>query len=449
MRNLVRTASFRLTILTGCLFLVFLIVTFAIYYWIAVSYVYQRIDEEIDWKIETLTQEYQLGSFDPSDPDLVEPGSYLLFQDATGRFIAKILPKESDAQGWLSQLQPEPIPTNNASKTFRAKAVLFPDGSRMVAASDLNDIRVVNEFFGEVFVWVLVAIVILSSGCGFLVSTIILRRVGEINLLAKAIMSGRLDRRIPLRGTNDEFDRLSVNLNLMLDRIEKLMDQVRQVSIDMAHDLRTPLARLRQRLEGARRQARCMEDYQNAIDQALIQNDEILETFSALLRIAQVGSGIGRQSFEEFSLTDMLKAIGETYEPVAEERKQCLSSTIESGLMIHADRKLLTQMIVNLLENAIRHSPAETQISMTASRTTGGVTMVIADTGSGVSEAERDKIFQPFSRLETSRTTPGSGLGLSLVSAIADLHDITINLSDNHPGLRVTLFFPTTSTRKL
>lgn len=145
-----------LTILTGGLFLVFLIVTFAIYYWIAVSHVYQRIDEEMDWKSQALSQEYQSGAFDLSDPDLVEPGTYLLFQDANGRFIPKNLPMESDAQRWLSQLQPEPIPTNNASKTFLAKAVSFPDGSRMVVASDLNDIRVVNEFFIEVFVWMLV-----------------------------------------------------------------------------------------------------------------------------------------------------------------------------------------------------------------------------------------------------------------------------------------------------
>lgn len=448
MRNLLRTASFRLTIFTAGLFLVFLIMTFAIYYWIAVSYVYQRIDEEIGWKIQTLTQEYESGSFDPSDPDLVEPGTYLLLRDPTGRFIVKNLPMESDVQRWLSQLLPEPIPMNNVSKTLRAKAVSLPDGSRMVVASDLHDIHVANELFGEVFVWILVTIVLLSGGCGVLVSTIILRRVGEINLLARDIMNGHLDRRIPLRGTNDEFDRLSINLNLMLDRIEKLMDQVRQVSIDMAHDLKTPLARMRQRLEGARRQATCMEDYERAIDNALIQNDEILETFSGLLRIAYVGSGVGRQSFEEVSLTDILEGMGETFASIAEERKQCLFSTIESGLMIHADRRLLTQMIVNLLENAIRHTPAETKISMTASRTTGRVMMVIADTGPGVPETEQNKIFQPFYRMEASRSTLGSGLGLSLVSAIADLHGITINLSDNHPGLRATLFFPTTPPRK-
>jgi signal transduction histidine kinase len=449
MRNLFRTASFRLTILTGGLFLVFLIVTFAIYYWIALSYVYQRIDDEMVWKIQMLTQEFQSGSFDPSDPDLVEPGTYLLLQEASGRLIAKNLPKDPDVQRWLSQLLPESIPTNNASKTFRAKAVSFPDGSRMVVASDLKDIHVVNEFFGEVFVWILVSIVILSGGCGVLVSTLTLRRVGEINLLARDIMNGNLDRRIPLKGTNDEFDRLSMNLNLMLDQMEKLMEQVRQVSIDMAHDLRTPLTRLRQRLEGARRQARCMEDYENAIDKALIQNDEILETFSALLRIAYVGSGVDRQRFEEVSLTDILETIRETYEPIADERKQSLFSTIESGLMVRADRKLLTQMIVNVLENAIRHSPAETQVSMTASQTTGGVMVAIADTGPGVPEAEQRRIFQPFYRREASRSTPGSGLGLSLVSAIADLHGITINLSDNHQGLRVILIFPNKPTRKL
>lgn len=240
------------------------------------------------------------------------------------------------------------------------------------------------------------AIVIMSGGGGVLASTIILRRVGEINLLLRDIMNGHLDRRIPLRGTNDEFDRLSINLNLMLDRIEKLMAQVRQVPMDMAHDLTTPLARLRQRLECARRQATCMENYEEAIDKALIQNEEILETFSALLRIAYVGSGVGRQNFDKVSLTDMLETIGETYEPIAEERKQCLFSTIESGLIIHADRKLLTQMIVNLLENALRHTPAETQISMTAFRTTGDVMLVIADTGLESQKRNGKKFFSPF-----------------------------------------------------
>ncbi|MCA9454652.1 MAG: HAMP domain-containing histidine kinase, partial [Nitrospira sp.] len=290
---------------------------------------------------------------------------------------------------------------------------------------------------------------ILSSGCGVLVSTLTLRRVGEINLLAKDIMNGHLDRRIPLRGTNDEFDRLSTNLNLMLDQIEKLMEQVRQVSIDMAHDLRTPLTRLRQRLEGARRQARCMEDYENAIDKALIQNDEILETFSALLRIAYVGSGVDRRRFEDVSLTDILETIKETYEPIVDERKQSLFSTIESGLVVRADKKLLTQMIVNLLENAIRHSPAETHISIIASHAKGGLMVAIADTGPGVPESEQRRIFEPFYRMEASRSTSGSGLGLSVVAAIADLHGITINLSDNHPGLRVTLIFPNIPIRTL
>jgi signal transduction histidine kinase len=266
--------------------------------------------------------------------------------------------------------------------------------------------------------------------------------VEKINLTVGDIMNGHLDRRIPLKGTNDEFDRLSRHLNLMLEQIEKLMGGLRQVSIDMAHDLRTPLSRMRQRLEGARNRARSLEDYEQAIDQALRQNDEILETFSALLGIAHLGSGAHRQGFLDISLSDIFETIEETYAPIAEERHQILFTTIEPDLMIHGDKRLVTQMFVNLVENAIRHSPAGARISMILSHRASGVRAVIADTGPGVPEAEREKIFQRFYRLETSRTTSGSGLGLSLVSAIADLHGIHISLSDNHPGLRVTLDFP-------
>lgn len=446
MRNLLRTASFRLTFFTASIFAVFVITTFGVSYWIAVRYVVDRIDAEIVWQIEMLTEEYQSGSLNPLNPDLVEPGTYLLLEDARGRPMAKNLPADPVAQRWLSELRPEPIPIDNGPQTFRAQAVSLPDGSRVVVAQDLKDLHKIKEFGGEAFVWLMAAILVLSVLCGALVSIITLRRVEKINLIAGEIMNGHLDCRIPLKGTDDEFDRLSIKLNLMFEQIEKLMVGLRQVSTDLAHDLRTPLARLRQRLEGARRGARCIEDYEQAVDQALSQNDEILEIFGALLRIAHVGSGAYRQGFEDISLSDILETLSETYAPIAEERKQCLFSTIEPELVIHADRRLITQMIVNLVENAIRHSPMDARISITASQTKGGVTAVIADTGPGVPKSERGKIFDRFYRLQVSRTTPGSGLGLSLVSAIVDLHAIRINLSDNRPGLRVTLLFPSTPT---
>jgi signal transduction histidine kinase len=446
MRKLLRTASFRLTLFTACLFAIFVIITFVMSYWIAVRYLLERVDGEIAWQIQMLAQEYQAGSLNSSNPDLVEPGTYLLLRDGTGRPIVENLPAGAAVRQWFQDLIPKTTPIDNASHELRAQAVLLPDGAQLAVGQDLQDLQEVKEFLGQAFGWLLAAILILGLVCGAIVSAITLRRVEKINLTVGDIMNGHLDRRIPLKGTNDEFDRLSRHLNLMLEQIEKLMGGLRQVSIDMAHDLRTPLSRMRQRLEGARNRARSLEDYEQAIDQALRQNDEILETFSALLGIAHLGSGAHRQGFLDISLSDIFETIEETYAPIAEERHQILFTTIEPDLMIHGDRRLVTQMLVNLVENAIRHSPPGARISMILFHRESGVTAVIADTGPGVPEAEREKIFQRFYRLETSRTTSGSGLGLSLVSAIADLHGIRISLSDNHPGLRVTLEFPAQSS---
>jgi signal transduction histidine kinase len=443
MRKLLRTASFRLTLFTACLFASFVITTFVVSYWIAVRYLLERVDGEIAWQIQMLVKEYQAGSLNSSNPDLVEPGTYLVLRDGTGRPIVENLPTGTAVRKWFQELIPKTTPIDNPSHELRAQAVLLPDGAQLVVGQDLQDLQEAKEFLRQAFGWLLVAILILGFACGAIVSAITLRRVEKINLTVGDIMNGHFDRRIPLKGTNDEFDRLSRHLNLMLEQIEKLMGGLRQVSIDMAHDLRTPLSRMRQKLEGARNRARTLQDYDQAIDQALSQNDEILETFSALLGIAHLGSGAHRQGFHEVSLSEIFETIEETYAPIAEERHQILFTTIEPDLMIRGDKRLVTQMLVNLVENAIRHSPPGARISMILSHRMFGVTAVITDTGPGVPEAEREKIFQRFYRLETSRTTSGSGLGLSLVSAIADLHGIRISLSDNHPGLRVTLEFPT------
>jgi signal transduction histidine kinase len=442
MRKLLRTASFRLTLFTACLFAIFVVTTFAVSYWIAVRYLLERVDEEIAWQIQMIVKEYQAGSLNSSNPDLVEPGTYLLLRDGTGRPLVENVPSGAEVRQWFQELIPQTTPIENASHELRAQAVLLPDGAQLVVGQELQDLQEAKEFLRHAFGWLLAAILILGFACGAIVSAITLRRVEKINLTVGDIMNGHFDRRIPLKGTNDEFDRLSRHLNLMLEQIEKLMGGLRQVSIDMAHDLRTPLSRMRQKLEGARNRARTLQDYEQAIDQALSQNDEILETFSALLGIAHLGSGAHRQGFQEVSLSEIFETIEETYAPIAEERHQILFTTIEPDLMIRGDKRLVTQMLVNLVENAIRHSPPGARISMILSHRESGVTAVFTDTGPGVPEAEREKIFQRFYRLETSRTTSGSGLGLSLVSAIADLHGIRISLSDNHPGLRVTLEFP-------
>jgi signal transduction histidine kinase len=442
MRKLLRTASFRLTLFTACLFAIFVITTFLVSYWIAVRYLLERVDGEIVWQIQMLAKEYQTGSLNASNPDLVEPGTFLLLRDDAGKPIVEDLPSGIALRNWFQNLRPTQVPINHASHNLRAQAVLLPDGSQLTVGQDLQDLKETKDFLQQALGGLLVAILLLGLACGSIVSAITLRRVEKINLTVGDIMNGHFDRRIALKGTNDEFDRLSRQINLMLEQIEKLMEGLRQVSIDMAHDLRTPLSRMRQKLERARSRATSLEDYEQAIDQALQQNADILETFGALLGIAHLGSGAYRQDFAEISLSEIFETLEETYAPIAEERQQKFFSTIEPNLKFHGDRRLITQMLVNLVENAIRHSPPGARISLILTHRTSGATAVITDTGPGVPEAEREKIFQRFYRLETSRTTSGSGLGLSLVSAIADLHGIRINLADNHPGLRVTLEFP-------
>jgi signal transduction histidine kinase len=249
-------------------------------------------------------------------------------------------------------------------------------------------------------------------------------------------MEGDLSARIPVRGTNDEIDQLVVSLNAMLDRIQHLMEGLRQVSNDIAHDLRTPLGRLRQRLEDAREHATTTAEYSSAADAAIVEADLLLETFSALLRIAQIEAGAQKSAFADVDLSAVARSVGEAYLPSAEDSQHRLELGIEDGVALQGDRQLLAQMISNLVENALSHTPAGSTVSLSV---TAGPTITVADNGPGIPADERERVFDRFYRLDRSRTTSGSGLGLALVKAIAGLHGMVITLEDNQPGLRVIL----------
>ena len=243
----------------------------------------------------------------------------------------------------------------------------------------------------------------------------------------------------PVVAANDEIRRLADVLNAMLARIQQLMDGLRQVSSDIAHDLRTPLGRLRQQLEDARERATTMADYEAATDAAIEEADSLLETFSALLRIAQVEAGAQKSGFAEFDLSALLSSLGETYAPVAEDAEHPLDVQIDSGATLTGDRQLIAQLVSNLLENALRHTPAGTKLSLRLRKQEAGFELEIADNGPGIPAVEHDKVFDRFYRLDRSRSTSGSGLGLAMVKAIAGLHGLTIKLEDARPGLRVVL----------
>jgi len=268
------------------------------------------------------------------------------------------------------------------------------------------------------------------------------RRIESINQASREIISGDLGRRIPTRNTGDDFDVLADNLNAMLDRIGSLMEDVRRVSDNIAHDLRTPLARLRNRLEELHLQSSGSGANPDGIEQAVAEADRLLNTFNALLRIARIESQHGEESFTAIALGDLVRDVAELYEPLMEEKSQTLEMQLNGEVTLSGDRDLLFQAIANLLDNATKYTPAGGGIRIELARLNGKGRLVIADSGPGIPEAAREKGFQRFFRLEQSRTTPGNGLGMSLVAAVVTLHRMSIRLEDNRPGLRVVIDFP-------
>jgi signal transduction histidine kinase len=321
------------------------------------------------------------------------------------------------------------------------------DGMRLVVADNLDSVEDVQEVLLTAFLVALALAVLLGLAAGALFTGSLLRRVDGITRTAEAIIGGDLSRRIALAGSGDDFDRLSATLNAMLDRIGALLENLRQISNDIAHDLRTPLGRLRQGLEDAKMRASSESDYEQAIDHAIEEADGLLDTFSALLRIAQVEAGAQRAAFRMVDLSDVLRTVAEAYGPVIEDARRWLATDIADAIAMTGDRELLVQLFANLIENALAHTPQGARILMRLSGGRHGAVAEVSDNGPGIPEKERDRVFQRFYRLERSRTTSGNGLGLPLVAAIVNLHGGKIELADNKPGLKIVMVFASGDSR--
>ena len=307
---------------------------------------------------------------------------------------------------------------------------------------DLHEAREAQSDVLRAFGWVLVASLLVASAGGLFLSQSFLRRVDAITGTCRSIMAGKFEDRIAVRGTRGELDRLAATINDMLDRIGALMESLRQVSNDIAHDLRTPLAHLRYRLERARLEAKSAEDYAATVDTAIADCDELLAMFAALLRIAQIEAGARHAGFEEVEIAPLVGRAGELYMPVMDDSAHPFEVRLSPCGRVRGDPQLLLQLMANLLDNAVHHTQAGSPIALIAQMDGARATIVVADAGPGIPAEDRPKVFRRFFRREQSRTTPGSGLGLALVSAIADLHGAEISLRDNDPGLRVVVKFP-------
>ena len=365
-------------------------------------------------------------------------------RSADGHRLAGTLPDMSATPEWreVPVAGRDVVPPDDETHAILVQARPLPTGGALFVGRDMRDVADLEELLEQTFAWAAAATLALAIMGGIVTSRGFLKRVEAINATTRRIITGGdMAARIPVLGTHDEFDRLALNLNTMLARIEGLMDGVRQVSSDIAHDLRTPLTHLRQRLELARANASSTSDYEALVEATIADADTILKTFAALLRIAQIEAGSRRSGFSEIDLSDICETIVEIYGPVAEDNGQQLGGTIVQNVKAWGDRELVTQMLANLAENAIRHAGSGARVSLTLRSEDLGPCIVVADNGPGIPAEAHEKVFRRFYRGDAARSPQSTGLGLSLVRAVADLHDIAIELGDNHPGLRVTLRF--------
>lgn len=445
--RILRSASFRLALIYAALFVVSACVLFATVFVIASAAMQNDMQAvlrteafqlaEIHRRVgliglaEQITRRMNFRTHGPI---------YYLLQSPARQVMVGNLPGMPPVEGVVDfQREPGADEADSGRGKLTGFGLTLPDGSFLLVAQDASRLIDMQSAIVRAFVWAAGLTFLLAVGGGVLLGGNFVRRIDTIGRTTRAIMEGDLSARIPARGSNDEIDRLVASLNAMLDRIQQLMDGLRQVTGDIAHDLRTPLGRLRQHLEDVREHGATTADYAKATEAAIGEADSLLEIFSALLRIAQIEAGAQKSAFADVDLSELMSNIGEAYAPVAEDSQHKLDLAIDDGVHLTGDRQLLAQMISNLVENALNHTPAGAALRLGLSRTATAFSAEIADNGPGIPEDERGKVFDRFYRLDRSRTSAGSGLGLALVKAIATLHGLTIRLEDAKPGLKVII----------
>jgi len=372
-----------------------------------------------------------------------QPFQYLLM-DARGHRLAGELPSGAGKVGWskvafVDDKAPQGEPAD--PEIFQTLGTRLADGSILVVATDTFDVQKLRHRLASFTVWSGVGITLLALIGGYLIGFVFLRRLERVNAAVARIMAGSLSERLPTIGMSPEFDRLSHNLNAMLDRIAGLMEGLRQVSMDIAHDLRTPLTRLQQRLESMRASG-SVAAYETGTDAALAQIEEIHVIFRALLRIGLIEGGERRQELNPVDLSELVERVTQAYQPVMEDAGRPFTVRIKPSQCALGDGGLLAQLLTNLIDNALVHTPQGSAIDVSLFRDDRRPLITVADHGPGVPSDKRQKILTRFYRLDQSRHTPGAGLGLALVSAIASLHHAELLIEDNGPGLRVRLRFP-------
>jgi signal transduction histidine kinase len=377
----------------------------------------------------------------------VQNESLYLLLDANGRRLAGNLstwPPEANGESPWVRI---PLQREGAASEARLLRVELGDGYRMLVGRDVAEKLRLRGLLSEGIAWAASASAALALLGAWLLRRALERRLSPIYRTAAVIGAGDLSPRVPLTDRGDEFDKLGSTMNQMLDRIAQLMEGVRGVSDAIAHDLRTPIARARAKLEEALVSARDEDALRAAVEQGIADLDGIARVFKAVLRIAEVEAGARRAAFAPTDLAPMLHDVAELYGAAAEAREQHLLAEVPESLPLVGDRDLVGQAVANLLDNALKFTPEGGTVRLEATSPPGAVEITVADDGPGMPDADRARAGERFFRADAARTTPGSGLGLSLVRAVAALHGGEVLMGDTHPGaerpgLQVTLRLP-------
>lgn len=450
LNKIFRSSTFRLALIYMVLFSSSVLVLLGFIYWSTAGYMSRQADETIEAEIKGLAERYETDGLNGLTAQLADrlaeqpPGDssiYLLTNQNFAPLVGNISrwpTVQKDQEGWLN-FRLGGAQSKRAHRA-RARAFRLRGNFYLLVGRDMLELENTQKLIIRTLIWGMAITLALALMGGVMMSRSMMRRIESINRTSREIMSGNLTKRIPTTQSDDDFDALADNLNRMLDQIELLMDGVRRVSDNIAHDLKTPLARLRHRLERLKMIDDQGEDRQELVESALNEADRLLTTFNALLRIARIEAEARREGFRTIDIKELLYDVGELYGPVAEEKGLLFEHGCTSSLTMRGDRDLLFQALANLLDNAIKYTPQGGRISMSLDGASRQV--IICDTGPGIPMSEREKVFQRFYRVDRSRTSLGSGLGLSLVSVVVKLHGIDITLSDNNPGLCVALHLP-------
>jgi signal transduction histidine kinase len=457
MNRLLRTNAIRLSLRYSLLYMMIAGAGLATLYWAASRYVDAQIHAGLLHHLSALKDVYET----KGQKGLVETlrarraveesenHRFILLLAADGNKIA------GDLKGWPPTVKPDeqvrniwiedsliPHAMEDHDGYWPTVATQFHDGSRLLIAQSIRQAEDLQEFILSTLIATLTMIIGLTLILGWRMGRQMLVRIDQVNQTASKILEGNLGKRIPVSGTGDEFDELAENLNAMLDHINRLVKGMRQVTDNVAHDLRRPLSRLRNRLDVTLLEPRDNDEYRRSLEETRGDIEQVLKTFNALLEIAQAESGHFRGEMGVLDLSALVAELGEIYADIFEQKDQSLLIAVEPGICIHGNRQLLAQIVSNLLENAHKYAGDGAEIELRVGRVQDKVELVVSDNGPGIPKDKFDEILERYVRLDSARSTPGNGLGLSLVNAIAKLHGATLILLDNSPGLRILLSFP-------